>query len=71
MKDIDRLNKNKEPRGRILGSPKVAATYSPTTQCSTIGDAELNDPVSLSRARPRRLRPTSPICHPLSLTVST
>ena len=24
---------------------KVAATYSPTTQCSTIGDAELNDPV--------------------------
>ena len=44
-KDIDRLNKNKEPRGRILGAPKVAATYSPTTQCSTIGDAELNDPV--------------------------
>ena len=24
---------------------KMAATYSPTTQCSTIGDAELNDPV--------------------------
>ena len=24
---------------------KVAATYSPTTQCRTIGDAELNDPV--------------------------
>ena len=24
---------------------KVAATCSPTTQCSTIGDAELNDPV--------------------------
>ena len=23
----------------------MAATYSPTTQCSTIGDAELNDPV--------------------------
>ena len=44
-KDIDRLNKNKEPRGRILGALKVAATYSPTTQCSTIGDAELNDPV--------------------------
>ena len=39
------LYKNKEPRGRILGVPKVAATYSPTTQCSTIGDAELNDPV--------------------------
>ena len=29
----------------MLGAPKVAATYSPTTQCSTIGDAELNDPV--------------------------
>ena len=43
-KDIDRLNKNKEPRGRILGAPKVAATYSPTI-CSTIGVAELNDPV--------------------------
>ena len=27
------------------GAPKVAATYSPTMQCSTIGDAELNDPV--------------------------
>ena len=93
MKDIDRLNKNKEPRGRILGSPKVAATYSPTTQCSTIGDAVSLCPVlsllpsplsaplspasaslrslSRARARPRRLRPTSPICHPLSLTVST
>ena len=80
MKDIDRLNKNKEPRGRILGSPKVAATYSPTTQCSTIGDAvSLPSPLSApllsalsrARARPRRLRPTSPICHPLSLTVST
>ena len=87
MKDIDRLNKNKEPRGRILGSPKVAATSSPTTQCSTIGDAVSLCPVlsllpsplsapllsalSRARARPRRLRPTSPICHPLSLTVST
>ena len=29
----------------MLGALKVAATYSPTTQCSTIGDAELNDPV--------------------------
>ena len=37
---------HKEPRYRNdIGAPKVAATYSPTTQCSTIGDAELNDPV--------------------------
>ena len=36
---------NKEARGRILELPKVAATYSPTMQRSTIGDAELNDPV--------------------------
>ena len=35
----------KEPPRRILEVLKVAATYSPTTQCSTIGDAELNDPV--------------------------
>ena len=44
-KDIDRPNKNKEPLRRISEVLKVAATYSPTTQCSTIGDAELNDPV--------------------------
>ena len=36
--------KNKEPRGKNLEALKVAATYSPTT-CSTIGVAELNDPV--------------------------
>ena len=36
---------NKEAPRRISRLPKVAATYSPTTQCSTIGDAELNDPV--------------------------
>ena len=37
---------NKEPSGnKSSGAPKVAATYSPTMQCSTIGDAELNDPV--------------------------
>ena len=35
----------KEPPRRISEVLKVAATYSPTTQCSTIGDAELNDPV--------------------------
>ena len=37
---------NKEPsENKSSGALKVAATYSPTTQCSTIGDAELNDPV--------------------------
>ena len=36
---------NKRARGFLLELSKVAATYSPTTQCSTIGDAELNDPV--------------------------
>ena len=35
----------KEPPRRISEVLKMAATYSPTTQCSTIGDAELNDPV--------------------------
>ncbi len=41
-----RSDTNKEPSGNKSSvSPKVAATYSPTTQCSTIGDAELNDPV--------------------------
>ena len=35
----------KEPPRRISEVLKVAATSSPTTQCSTIGDAELNDPV--------------------------
>ena len=36
---------NKEPSGnKSSGAPKVAATYSPTKR-STIGDAELNDPV--------------------------
>ena len=36
---------NKEPPRRISEALKVAATYSPTMQRSTIGDAELNDPV--------------------------
>ena len=36
---------NKEAPRRISRLPKVAATYSPTMQRSTIGDAELNDPV--------------------------
>ena len=38
-------HKNKEPSGnKSSGALKMAATYSPTT-CSTIGVAELNDPV--------------------------
>ena len=39
------LYKNKEAGVLRHRLPKMAATYSPTTQCSTIGDAELNDPV--------------------------
>ena len=35
----------KNPQDESQRFSKVAATYSPTTQCSTIGDAELNDPV--------------------------
>ena len=52
---VARSDTNKEPSGnKSSGAPKVAATYSPTTQCSTIGDAELNDPVSLCCPRPLR-----------------
>ena len=41
-----RSDTNKEPSGyKSSISLKVAATYSPTMQRSTIGDAELNDPV--------------------------
>ena len=48
--------KRKEPLRRISEVLKVAATYSPTTQCSTIGDAELNDPVRNGKGwdRPQR-----------------
>ncbi len=35
---------NKEPRRKLFEVLKMAATYSPTIR-STIGDAELNDPV--------------------------
>ena len=42
MTDADKERSPKDESKRLL---KVAATYSPTTQCSTIGDAELNDPV--------------------------
>ena len=40
----------KEPPRRISEVLKVAATYSPTTQCSTIGDA-VSLPCALSAAR--------------------
>ena len=47
----------KEPPRRISEVLKVAATYSPTTQCSTIGDA-VSLPCALSAARaPLRLPP--------------
>ena len=42
----------------MLGALKVAATYSPTTQCSTIGDAVslcCPRPAPLSFPRPRPL----------------
>ena len=42
MTNADKERSPKDESKRLL---KVAATYSPTTQCSTIGDAELNDPV--------------------------
>ena len=41
---VDSIAHEKSPK-LMLGALKVAATYSPTMQCSTIGDAELNDPV--------------------------
>ena len=41
----DMLYKERSPVSYDIELLKVAATYSPTTQCSTIGDAELNDPV--------------------------
>ena len=45
---------NKEPSGNKSSvSPKVAATSSPTTQCSTIGDA-------VSLCCPRLSAPLSP-----------
>ena len=49
-------HKNKRARGFLLELSKVAATYSPTTQCSTIGDA-----VSLLPSpSPLRYSPLSP-----------
>ena len=41
---VARSDTNKEPSRFLSGALKVAATYSPTTR-STIGVAELNDPV--------------------------
>ena len=43
----------------MLGALKVAATYSPTTQCSTIGDAVCGRLCRLSAPRAReRAQPT-------------
>ena len=60
----------KEPPRRISEVLKVAATYSPTTQCSTIGDAVslYCSPLSLSAlspapARRRRAQPTPRMAH--------
>ena len=46
-------HKNKRALGFLLELSKVAVTYSPTTQCSTIGDA-------VSRCCPRPS--ASPLC---------
>ena len=40
-----RAQKQRSPKDESKRLLKVAATYSPTMQRSTIGDAELNDPV--------------------------
>ena len=50
MTDADKERSPKDESKRLL---KVAATYSPTTQCSTIGDA-------VSRCCPRPS--ASPLC---------
>ena len=55
----------KEPPRRISEVLKVAATYSPTTQCSTIGDA-----VSLCCPRPSPLRCLPPLPAPLLSALS-
>ena len=50
----------KEPSRRILKALKVAATYSPTTQCSTIGDAVCGCGSAASLPRPCSLRAAMP-----------
>ena len=63
---------NKEPSGNKSSvSPKVAATSSPTTQCSTIGDA-VSLPLSLSALcpRPSPLRCLPPLPAPLLSVLS-
>ena len=45
-KEADNTTQKQRALGeKSSGALKVAATYSPTMQRSTIGDAELNDPV--------------------------
>ena len=51
--------KNKRARGFLLELSKVAATYSPTMQCSTIGDAVSLPLCSLCALS---LRPLSALC---------
>ena len=64
----------KEPPRRISEVLKVAATYSPTTQCSTIGDA-VSLPCALSAARAPLRSAVSRLCplrcSPLSLPRAT
>ncbi|MBQ8939833.1 MAG: hypothetical protein IJ047_06370 [Paludibacteraceae bacterium] len=71
MTDADKERSSKDESKRLL---KVAATYSPTTQCSTIGDAvsrccprpsaaPLSAPLSPAPARRRRAQPTPRMAH--------
>ena len=71
MTDADKERSPKDESKRLL---KVAATYSPTTQCSTIGDAvsrccprpsasPLSAPLSPAPARRRRAQPTPRMAH--------
>ena len=61
MTDAYKERSPKDESKRLL---KVAATYSPTTQCSTIGDAVSLCPLrSLSRARALSRAPQARTAH--------
>ena len=56
--------KERSPKDESKSLLKVAATYSPTTQCSTIGDAVSLCPLrSLSRARALSRAPQARTAH--------
>ena len=57
-----RAQKQRSPKDESKRLPKVAATYSPTTQCSTIGDAGCVGAAALSARLCRA--PLRPPCAP-------